>query len=256
VGVLAPLDTQVRITMHAGWRTRSFCGAEGPPSCAEGRFELLLRRAPSAAAGGARPSSAALVPVMLRESSFLDAATVTLLPVAPLAARTRYELVYAEHDAKVAPRVVGTFTTSAAVDTTAPKWSGIASHHVVGQAIRAAGTGVVTLEEECAERGIRFEANESASDDQTPPGQLRYGVWVGDPTGAIDYSAPPIAYLEGRFEQQRPPKPPLFVLLLDAGDEPKRFVFPQGRRTAKLGLRAVDMAGNTSAPSEMLVKLP
>ncbi len=253
IGALAPLNTQVRITMHAAWRTRWFCGGSGPPSCAEGHFDLSLRRAPSLD----RPSSTDAVAVTIRESSIAETATVALIPNAPLAPRTRYDLVYSERDAKVSARVVGTFMTGDATDTTAPQWSGIATHTIVNLAKRSARGGVVTILEECPSYGISFESKDAATDDQTPAAHIRYAVWAGDPKGAIDYAATPFAILEGVETQNRPPKPPTRNLMLDAGQEaPLTFAFPGGKRVAKLGVRAIDMAGNVSTPSELIVKLP
>jgi hypothetical protein len=219
-----------------------------------GRFDLRLR-----AAGATEP-----LPVGLRESTSGEIATVAMVPSAPLAANMRFEIVYAELDDREPSRVVATFMTGERIDDKPPVWSGVTTVANVGEWPAASSAkpkppkrGVITLDTDllCSGPGIAFTGAASATDDDTRSEDLRYAIWIGDPDGPIDYTAPPLAYERGTRALLRP-SGSLLSVQFGGRLPPNDFSFPAGKRVAKVGLRAIDLAGNTSAASEHLVHAP
>ena len=253
IGVRAPRNVQPRITLHANWRVQSFCPPWGNDRrFLAGRFDLSLR-----AAGAVGP----VTPIALRESTSGEVATVVIIPAGPLAPNERFEVVYVEQDAKEAPRILATFTTGDRIDDKPPIWAGVTSHSKVGAWPHAtpprpqqrAKPGVIVLDAlDCGGPGLAFKGLLAATDDDTRAEDLRYAVWMGDPDAPIDYTAPPLAYESGTLEPQRSSGMAL-VVLFGGRLSPNGFSFPAGKRTVKVGLRAIDLAGNASAPSEQLV---
>jgi hypothetical protein len=163
-------------------------------------------------------------------------------PVAPLAPNAFY-VVARKGEAEDAtspggfPSLHADFKTSGQTDTTPPSWSG-------ASAARYLATGMTGQHSSCSvsEPVIEIDAAEP-KDDDTPASALVLGVWVAGPTGAFDYAAAPAvitrihaghAYL-GRTSYCR------------------ESDFPAKKAAQKLGLRALDLAGNASAPSEVTV---
>jgi hypothetical protein len=90
-----------------------------------------------------------------------------------------------------------------------------------------------------------------AHDEATPRASLRYGAWIADVTGVIDYAMPPLTYVDwegGRLLLGRDEAYPENSLC----DLPL-FPFPRDGGKLRLGLRAVDWAGNLSPPSEIVL---
>lgn len=234
---VAPLNAHVRLELPATWRTTALdCSkpsdAPPPSACRPGRFELVLRPALTSRTEGND------VATTKRESVLADAGTVELIPTRLLVAHTRYEVWLQDDSTTHRSRIVAIFTTGDAVDRQAPTWSGITRafrHHDLG---------------ECERDEIAILAP-PASDDQTPASQIRYGIWIGRGQGRIDYDAPPLTYAESSPIVQRAGVDRAEVGL-SLGSE---AVVRPGERFLKIGLRALDLAGNASTPSETTVKL-
>lgn len=248
-GMRAPLNARVTLTMPSTWRTRTFC-EDAPRACVDGSFDLVLRHAPSDHASGAPP---VVVATTLRESKAGNLATVVMTPSAPLAARTRYEVVRIERSGKVPLTILGTFATGDAIDDKPPSWPGIKSHHVSSTEPIKRG-GVVTIPMECAENGVQINADTAATDEGTPPSGLRYAVWFADDGSAIDYASPPAMILQGQTIPKRNGGDELILMV--PLDRDGKLALPNDKKKAKLGVRAIDAAGNPSAASEIVVKIP
>jgi hypothetical protein len=242
LGAPAPLNAHVRVRLPKDWRTVGICNVDdgGAERCPVGTFDLALVRAPGA--GIARDE----VRVSRRDSLANEVATAELVPLAPLERRARYEVVHVDRtpNGGSPPRVLGTFVTGDAKDDTPPTWSGVTRAVFSGKA-GATGTTIVLLPE-CMSTSVLFYAAEP-TDDATPAAQLRFAVWMDDGRGAIDYTAPPRIYERGR-------KTPRGFVVEHGGSEVEdAFRPPPGRLRARFGVRAVDWAGNMSAPSEVNV---
>lgn len=236
----APLNTHERITLVKTWRTQPIAcsGALGTPAagaCKPARMVLVLRTAPVAG----KPMKE--VPTDVRESVSAEIATVELVPRTLLAPNTRYDVWHeAESDAHTR-RVVATFVTSDITDLVPPNFRGIKSAHRVTSALECETDGVVV-------------SVWAATDSVTPAAQLRYGVWVPQGDATIDYNAPPTLIVAAETLQGRIPDPSTVQLSLGAGALPDLAV-PKGARTLRLGIRALDLAGNASPASETMMAL-
>jgi hypothetical protein len=263
VGVHAPRNVRPRVTMHADWRTRSFCPIWGNDRrCAEGHFDLELRQT---------GKSNEPFPITLRESRSGDIATVEIVPSRVLPENSRFEVVYEEVDRKEAPRLIATFATGANLDGVPPSFAGIRSYRRVGDWPGAAAPqarprpktsaqrgSVITIDmlSVCEGPGVFFEALAPAIDESTRPEDIRYAIWLAEPEASIDYTTPPAAYARGWPDYHRPPQPATLAIPFGTNLPPSDFSFPKGRRAMKFGVRAVDLAGNQSTASEIVVKLP
>lgn len=168
-----------------------------------------------------------------------DLRVVELSPKQPLAADTRYE-VLAAADEQGKEGVVGTFTTAAAADTTAPTWKGISKAvYVHAKAVCCdCSTGspyaVLTIAE--------------AADDTTAVDELRYAVWTADAaTGKVDTTQPPAILVRGYGGS--------LSLGWPSGCTAANYVFPDKPVKLLLAVAAVDAAGNMTAPSEIVVDM-
>jgi hypothetical protein len=83
-------------------------------------------------------------------------------------------------------------------------------------------------------------------DDAAAPAALRYRVWVAGADGQIDYGAPPAAIAAARGGE--------ILLGHSSICSASTFVVPD--RTFKLGIKAVDLAGNASEPVTIDVSAP
>jgi len=236
----APLNAHARVTLSSSWRTLPIecSGPFGAPvagTCAPRRMRMVLRTAPMA--GKPRKD----IPTDVRESVSAETATVELVPRALLAPNTRYD-VWHEAEGDAHPRrVVATFVTSDITDLVPPNFRGIKSAHRVTSAVECESDGIVV-------------SVWAATDSVTPAAQLRYGVWVPHGDAVIDYNAPPTVIVAAEELQTRIPDPGTVQLSLGAGALPD-FVVPKNVRTLRLGIRALDLAGNASPASETVMAL-
>lgn len=247
---VAPLNTHVWISLDATWRTIDLSCARAPSArdCAKGDFDLVLRAAPTK---GVPADDVATTRRELRSAAI---ATVELLPAAPLRARTRYEVWYVESHGATRPRVVGTFVTGTATDLTAPTWSGItkAARNVP---VQVPGQRALVVPLECGSDGVDVEVRAPA-DDLTPDAQMRFVMWIEDANAKIDYARAPLlyeaAYPIASLNKTAPPK---LEINLGTVETHANWAIPKAVRAVKIGVKAIDLAGNVSAVSEVVVKL-
>jgi hypothetical protein len=249
-GAPAALNTHVRVVLPARWKRRGLgCKSEyaDPPSpCPERDYRLSLHPAPGTGTTNAD------VTFTERDTVRSAYAEAELTPNAPLAPDTRYELWL---EAPERARVLGTFVTGRITDTTSPVWSGVTSAGFSDQAADAAKAHPGRLQiHECdagRELWFRFRA---ATDDVTPPNAVRYGIWIAAAGSSPDYQQPALAYLDPGYLQADATGLPSVTVSLGGGlcqDFDLGALDLVGRR--KVGVRAVDVSGNASAPSEVTV---
>ncbi len=165
-----------------------------------------------------------------------DLRWIQLTPKAALSAATRYSV-----HVSVAGKdsLLGQIVTGDAADRTPPTFAGVTKAEVVtdkpnpgrcttGQAYVALTVG-------------------AAADDATPPQDLRYQVWLADDRGAVDYAKPPTATVAARGGELLLGHPSICSAA--------SFVLPD-RPSFKLGVKAIDLAGNASEPSLVDVSVP
>ncbi len=163
-------------------------------------------------------------------------------PKAPLEPDASYELRRAGGVTRTGPGFPTTrasFTTTARVDDKAPAWAG-------ARAARYLPKGVPT-DSSCGVGSPLVEIDVSApSDEETPPAQIVFAVWVAPAGAAVDYAKPPAAiatHAGGRVHLGRPGY--CSEANVKVTNERQRF-----------GLRAVDLAGNMSVASEVALGDP
>lgn len=236
---IAPLNAHARVTLSSSWRTLPIecSGPVGAPAstCTPRRMRLVLRTAP--VAGKHRKD----IETDLRESLSAEIATVELVPRTLLAAHTRYDVWHEAEGGDTPRRVVATFVTSDITDLVPPSFRGIKAAHRVTSALECESDGIVV-------------SVWAATDSVTPAAQLRYGVWIPKGDAAIDYNAPPTVIVAADDVLARIPDPSTVQLSLGAGALPD-FVVPRGVRTLRLGIRALDLAGNASPASHTMMAL-
>ena len=235
----APLNT------HVWLRT--------PTESPDGPVDFALRAAP-----GGVTARTDWVPVDRRISPSPELTDVELIPRTLLAPHARYEVVVTDPTGARPARLVGTFVTGDAPDTRAPTWTGATAAHLEGFPSSRTGQPMEIMME-CGGRGIGFDAP-SAQDDHAAPADLRYAVWMQDARGRIDYASPPIAFAQPAGLDTRSGGKAFHLEL--GGDYLAETFVPtvaavraRGPRV-RFGLRAVDLAGNASPPSEVLAEVP
>ncbi len=155
-----------------------------------------------------------------------------LTPSGGLAPSTQYEVAVIDPSAHPSTTVIGTFKTGTATDTTAPSLDSI-------NLPPPAASGKVMMLTSCSTSGprVHFESVSSV-DPGRPNAQLLYGVWLGDASGKIDTTKPPVRIL------------PAWQKTLTVGHASlcsvHDFPFPS-TAFAWLGVAAIDEAGNRSA---------
>jgi hypothetical protein len=92
----------------------------------------------------------------------------------------------------------------------------------------------------------------SATDDT---GVVRYAVWVSDERGRIDYQRPPLLYTQLVDITSYEGSPTQLSLYLGCTNpDVSDFERPHYENGFRLGVRAVDLAGNMSEPSELRLR--
>ena len=239
----APRNVRPRVTLPADFQTRALC-RQGATPCPAGDLHVELRTAPS------RASRGAVVPTHARVSRLGELATVELVPDAELDDGGRYEIAHVDASGRTPSRLLGAFTTDAERDTTPPAFAGLrdATAHPPRQQQRGK---VIVLMAECEAPGVELVGPSAATDDATPAELMRYALWYSDDTKAkLDYASPPRAYLAGATDSRT------HELHLWWGGFEMRTAYERpakGVRARRVGVRAVDLAGNMSAASEVVV---
>jgi hypothetical protein len=157
---------------------------------------------------------------------------VELVPLAQLSPSTTYEVIATQPERSDVPaRTIGVFRTGTDVDVAAPVWNGVTRATLAPQTKGKWGPSGPTAT-------FHFGA---AGDESTANEELRFGVWLPDAQGRFDYSKAPATYASAHGLGQ-------FVL---TGGQPcgwATFRFPI---TTRVGVRAVDLAGNLGSASEV-----
>jgi hypothetical protein len=162
---------------------------------------------------------------------------VELVPKLNLAPNTRYTAQVSVDNGK--DSYLGQVTTGDGPDQTSPAFEGVSKGVLVKQWPHPGGcaTGrpfvVLTLGD--------------VKDDTAPAAAIRFHVWLADDKGGIDYSRPPTATVAARGGEIWLGQPFLCT--------PETFVVPD-RPSFKVGVKAVDLAGNMSEPSETVISVP
>ncbi len=178
------------------------------------------------------------IPIDQRVVGGAEERVLEVWPKSPLEANASYELRRGGGVARTSrgfPTMRVGFATGAEVDSTAPVWRGPKS-------ARYLPGGVVTGYS-CDVKApvIEIDVGE-ASDDVTPPAQIVYGVWL---VGASppDYAAAPAVVVA----------PSAGRVILGRASYCAESNFAVKDERMRFGLRALDWAGNASAPSEITV---
>ena len=180
---------------------------------------------------------------------------VEVVPREPLPRGRHFEVILTPPRGQ--PRRLGGFTVGVALDSTPPVWQGIASGRLAGQRpLPPPGAVGAIVVESSAERGHPWlaaeapAASDSSGPGSTPAAAIVYGIWVAPTTGeTIDYARPPLSYVfrrKGLILAGRDTAYPEN----DLCDLPLLSLPPE-QSTWRVGIRAVDWAGNASAASEV-----
>jgi hypothetical protein len=153
-------------------------------------------------------------------------------------------------------RHVVTFIAGASLDHTRPTWAGLAGAEVAGRRtstmVKPDGR-VVTWGDSGRSAPWVVARAPGATDDATPASALVYAVWVADPARGIDYTRPPLSHLalhNGRILAGRDEAVPEGSMC-DVTTFPSLDV--RQPSPLRIGVRALDWAGNASPPSEVIL---
>lgn len=180
---------------------------------------------------------------------------VELTVGSPLMPRTAYEVWSSRRE------LLGSFKTGPIADTTPPQWIGIKSARAwsAPPPKMMNGQKVISLDPECGAALLSLETDALATDDLTSPDAIRYAVWAepAKTRSKIDYETPPRGWVVVSKTQPRlaaaPGTSPTYTLAYgNSEDDVNDIELPTGRPLV-IGVRAIDLAGNASAPSERTV---
>jgi len=171
---------------------------------------------------------------------------VEMIPKADLQPATRHEIWSVGIQAPRRQQFWGTLRTGKGRDTKPPTWSGATK---VTPIVHKQSAHVATI---VGSGGLNV-FGPRASDAE---GRVLYAAWKGTAATPIDFSRPPdgYAYETGLGVSNPRSESALVVLGWPGGCTPPNFAVPEVQEV-RIGLRAVDLAGNVSAPSEHRVKL-
>lgn len=170
---------------------------------------------------------------------------VELVPASDLEPGTRYEVRTVEAGPSPVETVVGSFVTGNARDTASPKWGGVRRAGIVRQSAggrrgarhgrrgSAVGSGCQRA------RPYAVLVPRAAVDRDTPAPSILYAVWLPGEHGRLNTASEPAAFVAA--ENGR------IVLGSENSCDPRQFAFPS-RGALRVGVAAVDPAGNLSAP--------
>ena len=153
---------------------------------------------------------------------------IELVPRAPLAGHTRYEVL-------LGSEVVGQLVTGDTMDQTPPTWDGLKSGEVSPGTDAGCGAGETIVVLGLGKR----------DDDATPTASLRYAIWIGAPGKELDYTQPPTTVVSATRDH------------LALGRESRCSPVNLDLQGAfAVGVRVLDLAGNAGTPSEADITLP
>jgi hypothetical protein len=172
------------------------------------------------------------------ERKRLGSASVDVLefvPKAQLTAKTTYEVVATYKDKT--EEVVGKLTTGDAKATKVPAWKGVVSSKTVKEKVACC----------MCQTGEMFAQVEVGDGSKDADDSLEhYAVWIAGADGKVDYARSPSTIVNGSFD----------TLWLGHASTcgSANFRMPASGKL-KLGLKKIDVAGNTSAASEITLDL-
>jgi len=166
--------------------------------------------------------------------------TVELVPSAPLAPRSVYEVWLVDRSPFARTILAGAFRTGAERDASPPVWGGLTGARVDDPMWPHA---TITLAGDCGESLYVDLSGPPASDE----GPVLYGVWTSAATDALDYSAPPVAILRAGSTST-------FLSIGRLGCWPVEVPLPKAD-SLRVGVVAIDLAGKRSAPSDLVLDL-
>lgn len=164
---------------------------------------------------------------------------VELVPTAPLAPQTRYEVGVVDSKAHPPITIFGSFTTGTAADTTPPKLASLGPVLVRKNARVMSGM--------CFASGpwLTLDAI-AASDPGRNDAHLSLLVWQGDANGRVDDTKPPLAIVAVSDKHAQ----------VGSGSicDPRRLTLPE-KGAVVFGFAATDEAGNRSPTQKVRVDL-
>jgi hypothetical protein len=165
------------------------------------------------------------VPVAARECPYT---LVELAPLSPLPKNARFEVWVVPQAAAAPPALLASFTTGADADVTPPPTPSFTFARLAVPTIRTScgDTYAITLYGPTA--------------PAAPATDSLYGLWPSDPTGTIGWDAAPMAIVRGAR--------------LDSHETCMPSYGAWAASSPRLGVRAIDLSGNLSAPIELRVE--
>jgi hypothetical protein len=151
-----------------------------------------------------------------------------LAPRTGLAPGVSYEVWGVPRDKKKPPSLLGVFRTTDADDVTPPTAPALTSAEQ-----RASMTSCPTI--------ITVQGTPSMD----ASGEVFYAVWLSNAEGRLAYDATPAAIVRWSRPSSYERAPALEIIAS----------FPRGAGAFRVGVRAMDVAGNLSAPAEIPVKV-
>jgi hypothetical protein len=150
-------------------------------------------------------------------------------------------------------RFVSEFTTGGSLDQQPPTWAGITSAQIARRRFFVVHQGNKTIRAMDSGRNDPWLVVNApqARDDASPGAQLAYAIWIAGPQGRVDYTRPPVSFLAWRDGRILAGRDEAFSDS-DMCDIPS-FPFPDVSKPLRIGIRAIDPAGNASAPSETVL---
>lgn len=221
----APLNTTIRVAVAArGQRT-----ADEPTDAV-----LELRTA----AGELVPTRAIITRT---EGSWID--HVDLVPAAPLRPHESYVVSYRAPSQWPDTHVLGAFRTGTTADTTAPELAPLGAPTLPP----TSANGNMQMQTSCSTSSpwVRFDV--TAHDPDRRHAVLSYAVWLGDPKGHVDVTAPPTSILRGSERS--------LTIGRSSSCSPQAFPWPTQGSHAWLAIAAIDDAGNRSPVQKVRVPI-
>lgn len=166
---------------------------------------------------------------------------VELIPAAPLAPETRYEIGFTDPSKHPATHILGSFKTGTAADNTAPKIDKIGAVEAVKPSQMYGGGS-------CSVSGPWVQVSDlTSSDGARNATEVNYAIWVADAAGVIDEKKTPTAIFKNTWS----------TLSLGPSSicDPHTFPYPKAGGSMTIGIAAVDLAGNISAVKRATVNL-
>lgn len=243
----APLNTHVWVYIQQSDAKYCTERSYGVASC-EDTVRLELWTAPSA-----REAPRVVASTIHRHATELGDAdegfVYEIVPTSPLAPNARYEIWSVEERNRLPDVLRGTIKTGSKRDDAPPTWSGEKRLMAEPPAkpVKRKGRRIeITLREWS---GLRL-FGDNAEDAE---GRVLYAVWVPNPDGTFDYSRPAAGHAWAVDEIWRKDGF-LGTLGWPGWCAPSNFKVPErGGKPLRLGLAAVDLAGNRSQTVEVEV---